>query len=363
MAFANESVATLAPRTGTPGPHLPSVNLLSPDTLEHLAVRQVRRRLVAGGLVGVLLVGGGWVAQSMRLAAAEDDLATEQAQTPPLRRQLGALDPVAKFVSALDSRKSAASRAMAAEVLFSGALVDLAKRTPKGVELGSMSVALTPSVVSAIAPPVSPLTKAGIDAKGRNATKTAPPTQTPQQSGTAGGTAAAGVACARPDPFRPASIIGCVTLAGTAPHRDAVGKFIDSMKAGKIYADPFVTTTMVSGADGSKQIQFAGTVGLTGTLVSGRYTDLSWLADPAVLAAAERMIAAGNTAAARLEEQADAAAGRTKAEAEAAERAKTAQEARARKAAEAQAERDRQALVDALKKANENSANDTGEGQ
>lgn len=312
MAQYGESVATLAPRTGTPGPHLPSVNLLSPDTLEHLTVRQVRLRLVVAGLVGALLVGGGWIAQSMRLSVAEEDLATEQSQTPPLRAQLASLDPVATFVSALDARKSAASRAMAAEVLFSGALSDLAKRTPKGVELSSMSVALTPALVSAISPPVSPLTTAGIDARGRDLTKTQTSTQTPQQPGTGGGAAAAGVACARPDPFRPASIIGCVTISGTAPNREGVGTFIDNLKAAKIYADPFVTTTTVSGADGSKQIQFAGTVGLTGTLVSGRYTDLSWLADPA---------------------------------------------------AEQRAERERQALVDALKAANENNANDTGEGQ
>ncbi len=378
-----ESVATLEPRAGIPGPRLPSVNLLSPDTLQHLAVRQVRRRLIAAGMVGALLVGGGWAVQSMRLSSAKSGLAAEQALTPPLRTELASLQPVATFVSGLDSRKQAASKAMAAEVLFSQALKDLNKRTPNGVQLSSISVALTPEVVSAVAPAVSPLTKAGVGTTAQGA----PAATTPASSGTAGtgaapaatdtaggaGTAAAmdadtppaptviapsAVSCARPDPFRPASIIGCVTIAGTAPNRAAVGKFIESLKDGKIYADPFVTTTTVSGADGSQQIQFAGSVGLTGTLVSGRYADLSWLSDPKVLAAAEKLVASGSSASGELAKEADARAELKQAQADAAERARKAQEAKDQKAADEAAAKAQQKLLDALKK-----AETTGEGQ
>jgi hypothetical protein len=371
----------VAPRTGTPGPRLPSVNLLSPDTLEHLAVRHVKRRLVAAGLVGALLVGGGWMVQSVRLSSAKSDLATEQKATGPLQSELASLAPVGQFVAGLEGRKQAASRAMAAEVLFSEALTDLTKRTPKNVKLSSISVALTPEVVQANAPAVSPLARAGMDAQGRPV----PAAQSGAATGATGGAAAANgtaanasattptadagtdltadapaapvaspastaVTCNRPDPFRPATIIGCVTIAGTAPNRAAVGAFIENLKTGKIYADPFVTTTTVSGADGSQAVQFAGSVGLTGTLVSGRYADLSWLADPDVLAAAEKLVASGKTAGDRLEEQTQAQADLEKAQAAAAEKAQKAQEAKEKAEAEKAADEARQKLLDSLNK-------------
>lgn len=363
MTYPNESVATLAPRTGTPGPRLPQVNLLSPDTLAHLAVRQVKRRLVAAGLVGVVLVAGGWGAATWRLSSAKSDLAAEQALTPPLQSQLAELDPVARFVSGLDARKQAASKAMAAEVLFSEALIDINKRLPKGVELVNMSVTLTPSAVSAVAPAVSPLTKAGIDANGNNTTKTQPPAANNASSTLAASTpstAASAVQCARPDPFKPAPIIGCVTISGTAPSREAVGKLVENLKSAKIYADPFVATTAVNGATGQRSVQFSGSVGVTGEIVSGRYADLSWLSDPAVLAAAEKMVAAGNTAGARLDEKADALAEYQQAQADAAAKADTAAAKKREKQAAEAAAKQQQKLLDALKKANENN---TGEGQ
>lgn len=341
MTSHDENVATLAPRTGTPTTRLPSVNLLSPDTLTHLAVRQIRRRLVAAGVAGALLVGGVWTVHSIRLSGAKDDLANEQAQAGPLQQELAALEPVAKFVSSLDARKQAAGKAMAAEVLFSQALIDLQKRIPNGLALSTLSVALTPSDVVSVAPPVSPLAKAaaGGTAKAAAANNAA--------AASTGATSV--VSCARPDPFRPAAIIGCATLSGTASSRDVVGKFIDSLKAGKIYADPFVTTTTVSGADGTKQVQFSGSVGLTGTLVSGRYVDLSWLSDPNVLAAAEKLIASGNSAGAKLDEQADALAELQRAQAKAQERAKARAEAEAAAKAKKETDEAQQAILDSLK--------------
>ncbi|MGQ0465218.1 MAG: hypothetical protein ACT4QG_07835 [Sporichthyaceae bacterium] len=359
--------ATLAPRTGIPGPRLPQVNLLSPDTLQNLAVRQVKRRLVAAGLVGVVLVAGGWGVQSWRLSSAKSDLAAEQALTPPLQAQLTELEPVARFVSGLDSRKQAASKAMAAEVLFSEALVDMNKRLPKGVELSTMSVTITPAIVPTLVPPVSPLAKAGIDANGKDTTKAQQPAAAADGSATPAAstpsTAASAVQCARPDPFKPALIIGCVTLSGTASSREAVGKFVESLKSAKIYADPFIATTTVNGATGERSVAFNGSVGITGEIVSGRYADLSWLTDPAVLAAAEKMVAAGNTAGVRLDEKADALAEYQKAQAAAAAKAEAAAAKKAEKEAAEEAAKQQQALIDALNKANANKENNTGEGQ
>jgi hypothetical protein len=377
------SKPTAVSRTSTPGPRLASVNLLSPNTLESLAVRKVRQRLIAAGLVGALAIGGGWLYEGMKLHSAQDHLAAEQAQTAPLQAQLTALEPVAKFFAQLDARKHAASNAMAAEVLFSKALSDLNTRTPQGLQINNMSVTLTPSVVTSVAPPVSPLATAGIDANGNDTAKPGAKTGTGATTGAtaAGGTAAvstpastaassaasSAVSCARPDPFHPAAIIGCVTLSGVAPTRDVVGQFVNNLKAGSYYADPFVTTTTVTGADGTQSVQFSGSVGLTGAAVSGRYTDLSWLADPKVLAAAEKMVAAGNTASSRL--AANTAAAQQAAAKAAAKAAadQAAADAAAQQAAEnAAAQQLQDAAAAALAAANAaaaNQANNSGNGK
>jgi hypothetical protein len=356
-------------RLSTPGPRLASVNLLSPATLEWIAVRRVRRRLVAAGLVGALAIGGGWLVEGAKLHSAQHRLTAEQAQTAPLQAQLTALEPIARFFSQLDARKQAASNAMAAEVWFSKALTDLNSRTPQGLAINNMSVTLTPSVVTAVAPPVSPLTQAGLDASGNVVTPPATGTATTPAAPTAAASSAASgaVSCARPDPFHPAAIIGCVTLSGTAPSRDVVGAFVNNLKAGTYYADPFVTTTTVTGTDGVQTVQFSGSVGLTGAAVSGRYADLSWLADPKVLAQAEQMVAKGNTASSRLAAQ---TAAQQKAAQKAADRAaaeQAAKDAADQKAAEdAAAKQLQDAAAAALAAANAaaaNQANHSGNGK
>ncbi len=349
-------------RTGKASRTLPSVNLLPSATLEALVVRRIRQRFVAAGLVGAVLVGGGWMVQTQRLNAAEDRLAAEQALTPALTAQVAALAPVAAFYDLLTARKQTASAAMAAEVLFSDALTDLVGRTPAGIDISTMSVTLTASTVNAVAPPVSPLNTAGIDANGKDVTTTqngavagsslpgaaavgganAAAAATGAQGAAAGGGAVAPtgpvvtqpVSCARPDPFNPAPIIGCVTLTGKATSRAAVGRLVQNLRAADLYADPFVTTTTISGTDGVEEVAFAGSVGLTGKAVSGRYADLSWLSDPKVLAKAEKMIADGNTASSRLAARAKAAAQQAKAKADAEVAAKVAAEAKAQKQAE-----------------------------
>lgn len=370
--------ATAVPtRAGRSARALPTVNLLSPSIQERMAVVRLRQRFIAGGLVLAVLVGGVWMMQTQRLNSAEDKLAAEQSMTPALQQQVDALAPVATYYAAVDARKLTASQAMAAEVLFSKALADLNRRTPDGMKIGSMAVTLTPTIVSSVSPPQSPLAVAGIDANGKdvtgNATATAPAaagagaggTTTGQNSAARAalstadspGTTATGdeadakdaaakpaaaplvdaVSCARPDPFNPSPIIGCVTLSGTASSRAVVGEFINSLKSSDLYADPFVTTTSMNGALGEESVVYSGSVGLTGKAVSGRYADLSWLSDPKVLAKAEQMIRSGETASAKLAVKAkrDAAVQKAKEEAEA--KAAEAAEAAAQAAAEAEA--------------------------
>ncbi len=349
-------------RSGKSSRVLPSVNLLSPATLEHIAVARLKRQFLAGGLAVAVVLGGGWAVQTQRLHAAEDRLAAEVAATPPLTAQVAALEPVAQFYNQVDQRKRTASAAMAAEVLFSQALTDLKNRTPGGMTIQTMSVTLTPDVVTAIEPPVSPLTEAGIGADGKDTTAKVPAADTVQESpvrsalqtaetpdpaaaleasqtakSAASAAAASAVSCARPDPFNPAKVIGCVTITGTADSRAVVGELIEKLKASDLYADPFITTTTAGGAEGEESVTFAGSVGLTGSAVSGRYADLSWLADPSVLAKAEKLIKAGQTASVKLAKQADKDAATEKARKKAEEKAKAAAETAAQAEAEAAA--------------------------
>ncbi|MBA3742104.1 hypothetical protein [Sporichthya sp.] len=355
-------------RSGQASRALPSVNLLPTSTLEALDVRRIRQRFVAAGLVGAVLVGGGWVLQTQRLHSAQDRLVAEQALTPALNAQVAALAPVAQFYDLLQARKQIASAAMAAEVLFSDALTDLAGRTPAGIDITAMSVTLTSAQVVGNTVIQSPLEVAGVDGNGNDLTKTqgagAPgpgtlqnlnspvrsalgaaedPSVTADIDGADGAAVTATpqvpvapVACARPDPFNPAPIIGCVTLTGTAQNRAQVGELVQNLRAADLYADPFVTTTTINGIDGAESVAFAGSVGLTGEAVSGRYADLSWLSDPTVLAKAEKMIKDGNTASHRLAERAKAAAKAAQAKADAEAAAQAEAERKAQRKAEKQ---------------------------
>jgi hypothetical protein len=368
-----------AVRTGRSSRTLPTVNLLSPTTLDGMAVTRVRNRFVVGGLVLGLAVGAGWLVRTAELHSAQDRLAAETAMKPALQAQVNALAPVAQFVEGVAARKAMASDAMAGEVLFSEALKDLVKRTPAGMKIGSMSVTLNVNEVLGNAPPASPLDVAGIGQDGKplpkpgatNPTGTNPTGTNPASTNPAGtnttdmaptafsadtpdpaaalneGTAtakkpvakapAAMVSCARPDPFNPAPIIGCVSLTGTADSRAVVGEFITALKASKMYADPFVTVTTASGTDGDEKVTYSGSVGLTGDAVSGRYVNLDWLSDPSVLRKAEAMIRNGQTASAKWAAQAKRDAAIEKARKEAEEKAKLAAEAAAQAAAEAAA--------------------------
>jgi hypothetical protein len=224
-----------------PRPGLPTVNLLSPSAFDRLAARRLRHRFAAGGLVLVTAVGAGWGAQHVRVAEARKVVAVEQAQTHRLSSENQALAPVRAFVSGVAVQERTVQGAMAPEIYFSEVLDGVRAATPSGASLESLSVTL------------------------------AGPTD--QTTGAGGG---GGSACPGPDPFDTKTVVGCVTLSGTAASRSEVGTLVISLGDSDLFVEPFISTTTTADA---ARVTFSGSVGLSRKVYSKRY------ADPAVPAA------------------------------------------------------------------------------
>ena len=216
---------------------LPSVNLLSASAFEKMAARRLRHRFLAAGFVMLLLVNAAWVAQHLRVVEARKLVAVEQAETDRLTSQTQLLAPVRAFVDGVAVQLRTVQAAMANEVYFSDVLDGLTEATPEGAEVQSVSVTITAAAAAAAA------------------------------TGTA---APAASACPGPDPFNTRTVVGCVTLSGTATSRAEVGELVIALGRSRLFVEPFINTTTT--AD-SAAVTFAGSVGLSERVFSGRYVE------------------------------------------------------------------------------------------
>jgi len=243
-----------------PRPGLPSVNLLSQSEFDRMAVRRLRRRFVAGGVALVVLVGAGWLVQHMRVNDAEKLVAVEQAQTSRLSSQTQTLTTIKTFVTGVDAQKATVSTTMAHEIYFSKVLAGIRAASPSGTSLQSITVTLAPDA-----------------AAGAVAGTTAPATGTPATPGAS--------ICPGPDPFQTETIIGCVTLSGTAVSRAQVGELVTKLGSMGLFVEPFISTTTTG--DTSESVTFSGSVGLSEKVYSRRYAPApTTTTDPAAPSAA-----------------------------------------------------------------------------
>ncbi|MDI6911846.1 PilN domain-containing protein [Nocardioides sp.] len=212
---------------------LPSVNLLSESAFARLAVRRLRQRFVAGGVVMLLLVGGAWAFQHLRVEETRKLVAVEQAETTRLTGQTQVLAPVRTFVNGVAVQQRTVESAMGSEVYISDVLDGVRDATPPGAQL--TTVAVTIAATAAV-----------------------------------GGAAVAGAvsACPGPDPFNTRTVVGCVTLSGTAGSRAEVGDMVIALGASHLFVEPFISTTTTG--DG-EAVTFSGSVGLSEKVYSGRY--------------------------------------------------------------------------------------------
>lgn len=217
----------------------PAVNLLSESAFVRLAARRLRQRFVAGGVVMVLLVGGAWTFQHLRVEEARKVVAVEQAETTRLTGQTQVLAPVRTFVNGVAVQQRTVETAMADEVYVSDVLDGVRDATPLGAQITTVAVtiAATTGVGGAPVP-------------------------------------GAASACPGPDPFNTRTVVGCVTLSGTAGSRAEVGDMVIALGASHLFVEPFISTTTTG--DG-EAVTFSGSVGLSEQVYSGRYasTDAS----------------------------------------------------------------------------------------
>lgn len=215
-------------------PTMPTVNLLSSAEFDRLAARRLRHRFVAGGVALLLLVGGAWTAQHLRVAAAEKVVAVERAETSRLSAQTQVLAPVRTFVAGVAQQEVLVSTAMAGEIYFSEVLDGVRDATPPGADLGTVAITVVPRAT------------------------------TPDAAD------AATSPCPGPDPFETRVVVGCVQLTGTAASRAEVGDMVVQLGASGLFVEPFIATTTTGEAD---EVSFSGSVGLSEQVYSGRYAE------------------------------------------------------------------------------------------
>jgi Tfp pilus assembly protein PilN len=235
----------------------PTVNLLSPWVLETLETRRLRRRFVAAGCGLVLLVGAGWALQELRVRQAEELLTVEHAETTRLTAETTKLAPVRVYVATVETQKKTVHQAMQNEVLNSRVFAALQKATPRGAQVESVILTVTPPPPP---PAPAPVPETGEGGAGTPAPTPAP---TPVES-----------PCPGPDPFNTRVVIGCLTLSGTADSRATVGTYVINLGDERLFVEPFISTTTTNEGDG---VLFTGTVGLSEASFSGRYDDIEKL--------------------------------------------------------------------------------------
>jgi hypothetical protein len=219
-----------------PRPGLPTVNLLSQSDLDRIAVRRLRRRFVAGGVAVAVLIGAGWFVQHQRVNDAEKLVTVEQAETARLSEQAQELTEIKVFVAGVEGQQQTVAATMAQEIYFSDVLSGIRSASPIGSTLQSISVTLAPAAGAA--------------------------------ASTTGGSTAGASVCPGPDPFQTETVVGCVTLAGTAVSRAAVGELVTRLGSIGLFVEPFISTTTTGDA---QAVTFGGSVGLSEEAYSRRY--------------------------------------------------------------------------------------------
>jgi Tfp pilus assembly protein PilN len=125
------------------------VNLLPPQLRERQALRRLTTIVIAVGIGVLALIGVFYFLQSQRLAAAEDDLATQQQTNDGLQTQINELQPFADLQAELAAKEQLVQTVYLNEVSWSSALLDISRVIPDASYLTN----LTGQVTAGTAPP------------------------------------------------------------------------------------------------------------------------------------------------------------------------------------------------------------------
>lgn len=211
-------------------PTLPRVNLLPPAILQSVAMRKVRRNLVAVALLLVVAVGGIWYLQGSRIADAEARLAVAQSEGDDLQAQVEALAPITVLATALENQKALVDATLASQPQAALVVLRLAEAGQEASDGGGIDF----SNVG--------VTYQGIPAAGGSLNS-----------------------CPNPDPFGTEATIGCITFNANAGDRQQVSRLLEVLEADPLFVGPYVTSTSVTLAEdgGASGVTFAGTAGVS----------------------------------------------------------------------------------------------------
>jgi Tfp pilus assembly protein PilN len=106
------------------------INLLPPEIRERQRARRRVVAVVAVGLVVLLLLGGFYLLQLMRLNDLRDDLEAQQARNNELRAQIADLQEVAELQQQLADSQQLLADILANQVYWSGILRDISLVIP-----------------------------------------------------------------------------------------------------------------------------------------------------------------------------------------------------------------------------------------
>jgi Tfp pilus assembly protein PilN len=136
------------------------VNLLPVEIRSEQRTRRITIMVLAGAAAAVMLLVFVFVLQSAKLRSANQALAQQAAVNAGLTTQITKLQPFQTLKQKLADRQALVAQLLQGEVLWSGALQDLANVTPTGVSYLTMNAALTTTTTSSI--PATPGTATSV---------------------------------------------------------------------------------------------------------------------------------------------------------------------------------------------------------
>ena len=208
---------------------LPRVNLLPPAVRQAVAMRKVRRWLVAAVVVLLVGVAGVWYVQGSRIDEAESRLADAQATGAQLQSQVDAFGAIKAFYAELESQKTLVNTTLASQPQ---AAVVVQRLVQAGEEAGA-----------------SPITFSSVGVS-YHGIPTAGSTLNP---------------CPNPDPFGTEITVGCLSFNALAKNRAEVSRLLEVLEQDPLFVGPYVTSTSIgSGELGlDTGVTFAGTAGVS----------------------------------------------------------------------------------------------------
>jgi hypothetical protein len=205
--------------TGTPG-GMWAVNLLPAETAQRQAESNLIRRFMVAGVGVVALTGVAWVAQTVVIKVAENDLAVAGVAQQAAQQALARLEPIQTFASAMSQQNEVIGTTMATHTSFADALRGFRSAWPAGSEVQTLDAKL-------------------------------------------------GAGCPGPEPFQPPASIGCITWSVSVPGQKQVRDLVADLSG----VPGFVSPYLINAARNESAFDSSGTVNFDDRLLTHRFSD------------------------------------------------------------------------------------------